>query len=160
LSAINLPPIRANHDNISSPTASTNVTSDKLTTSRGGIFVRVTRSLVSLANGPTNRPCNRMVKVSPTSSNSTRSIGGLQSTTRSFTLFRGAFSISPHKLVQLACHRKAGVSCCRRSSLEVTLVFATPCKGQCPNVVRVEDSQGIRRLARLERTLPAINLLI
>ena len=146
MSAINLPPIRANHDNISSPVASTNVTSDKFTTSCGGIFVCVTRSLVSLANGPTNRPCNRMVKVSPTSSNSTRSNGGLQSHLTSFNLFRGAFSISPRKTVQLACHRTADVSCCSDRNLNVTRVFAMPCNGQCPNVGRVEVSQRSTRI--------------
>jgi hypothetical protein len=160
LSAMNLPPIRASHDNISSPVASTNVTSDKFTTSRGGIFVCVTRSLVSLANGPTNRPCNRMVKVSPTSSNSTRSNGGLQSHSRSFNLFRGAFSISPHKESAPGMPSEGGVSCCSHRSLDEARVFAMPCSGQCPNVGMVEDSQGSTWPARLARTLPAINWAI
>src|SRR5580658_4557380 len=153
---MNLPPIRASHDNISSPVASTNVTSDKFTTSRGGIFVCVTRSLVSLANGPTNRPCSRMVKVSPTSSNSTRSIGGLQSTRNIFQSLSGSL-LTPRrmKVVQLACHRKAGVSCCSRRSLDVTRVFAMPCSGQCLNVGSEEGSQRINAACSAHENAPS-----
>jgi hypothetical protein len=41
----------------------------------------------------------------------------------------------------------------------VTRVFAMPCYGQCLNVGRVEDSRGSTRLARLAKSLPAINWL-
>jgi hypothetical protein len=41
----------------------------------------------------------------------------------------------------------------------VTRVFAMPYYGQCLNVGRVEDSRGSTRLARLAKTLPAINWL-
>jgi hypothetical protein len=41
----------------------------------------------------------------------------------------------------------------------VTRVFAMPSNGQRLNVGRVEDSRGSTRLARLAKTLPAINCL-
>jgi hypothetical protein len=41
----------------------------------------------------------------------------------------------------------------------VTRVFAMPSDGQRLKVGRVEDSRGSTRLARLAKTLPAINCL-
>jgi hypothetical protein len=49
---------------------------------------------------------------------------------------------------------EGAVSCCSRRSLDVTRVFAMPCSGQCPNVGRVEDSQGSMGFAWLARTPP------
>ena len=108
----------------------------------------VTRSFVSLANGPTNAALQ---------SHGHRVLNVLKFDTQHWrypvehNVFRGAFSISPHRVVQLACHRKAGVSCCSRRSLEVTRAFAMPFNGQCPNMVRVEDSQGFNTAYRLAR---------
>jgi hypothetical protein len=48
--------------------------------------------------------------------------------------------------VQLACHRTASVSCCGDRNLDSTRAFAMPCNGQCPNVGRVEGSQGLTRI--------------